>query len=345
MAQTQLEILKRLVTSFQAQNSDVSTVEGTFTTDTLSANSVEFEKAYAEIDLVHEAAFVQTSWGDELTKKCAEHGVLRRDATKSQVTLTITGTAGATVPKGSLFATASNMGFLTAAAAVIGADGTVDVKAEAQTAGAAYNVTANTIVKIPVSIYGVNAVNNSESAVDGYDIESDDDLRTRTLFKVQNQATSGNVNHYILWATSVGGVGKVKVLPLWNGNGTVKVVIGDTNNDFASTELVERVAAHIESVRPIGPTVTVAAPDQLDVTIAFAQTDGTATADEVTTAVNEYFRNNLFAMKYISIAQIGRVLLENTNVKDYVNLTINGTTSNITLTDTQLPLVKAVNIT
>lgn len=47
----------------------VNLVEGGFAWDTLSANAKEFEKAYAEMALIIEASFPQTSWGDWLTKR------------------------------------------------------------------------------------------------------------------------------------------------------------------------------------------------------------------------------------------------------------------------------------
>lgn len=55
-AETRAEILKRLVSYFDdSKGTDVSAVEGTFSFDTLSANAKEFEKAYAEMDLMMDA--------------------------------------------------------------------------------------------------------------------------------------------------------------------------------------------------------------------------------------------------------------------------------------------------
>ena len=90
-------ILERLKKYYdEVKQTDVSAVEGTFSFDTLAANAKEFEKAYAEMDLIVEAAFPQTSWGkylDYLAEELA--GLTRRAATKASVELTITGTAGA----------------------------------------------------------------------------------------------------------------------------------------------------------------------------------------------------------------------------------------------------------
>ena len=46
---------------------------------------------------------------------------------------------------------------------------------------------------------------------------------TDILKKVSLPATSGSKYHYIQWAKEINGVGNAKCLPLWNGNGTVKL--------------------------------------------------------------------------------------------------------------------------
>ena len=162
-AETRATILQRLKEYYaEFKGTDVSSVEGTFSFDTLSANAKEFEKAYAEMDLMVEAMFPQTSWGkylDYLAEELA--GLTRRAATKASVELTITGTAGVTVPAGSVFATSGGTNFQTNTSAQIGDGGTTTVKATAMTAGAGGNVLAGTINTIPVSIYGVTSVTNA----------------------------------------------------------------------------------------------------------------------------------------------------------------------------------------
>ena len=50
---------------------------------------------------------------------------------------------------------------------------------------------------------------------------------------------------------------RCKVIPLWNGAGTVKIVIVDADNRPADSELISKVKEHIEENRPIGAEVTV----------------------------------------------------------------------------------------
>lgn len=346
--ETKKTIIARLKQYYsEIAKNDVNLVEGGFTWDTLSANAKEFEKTYAEIALIVEAFFPQTSWGDRLTMRAEEHGIIRQEATNAVVILTITGQKRAIIPKDSIFATDDGKNFLLTENATIGDDGTVKAKAQAQEAGSNYNVDAGTITKIPVSIYGVQSVVNDEAAYDGFDEETDEELRERLFFKVRQPSTSGNKNHYITWATSVDGVGGVKVLPLWNGNGTVKVIITNAENEIASEDLITKVQNYIDEQRPIGATVTVVSPKPLNIDISLKVTKGSGNMDEIKNAVNDFFKTTVFESEYVSYAQVGKVILEKvatTGVQDYSDLTLNNQIENIMLTDEQLPTVGRVSL-
>lgn len=343
--ETRKNILDRLKQYYTETAGDkVNIVEGGFAWDTLSANSKEFEKAYAEMALIIEASFPQTSWGDWLTRKAEEHGIIRQEATNSSVILTITGQARTTVQEGSLFSTNDGKNFLTVESKKIEDDGTVDIKAQSQDVGTNCNVDAETITKIPVSIYGVSAVTNKSPAYDGFDEETDEELLERLLFKVRQPATSGNKNHYVIWATNVEGVGGVKVLPLWNGNGTVKVIITDAKNEIASEDLIAKVQNYIDEQRPIGATITVVSPKPLNIDIGLKVTKGSGNPNEIKNVVNDFFKTTAFEREYVSYAQVGKVILEKTatGVQDYSDLTLNNKAENIALTDEQLPTVGQV---
>ncbi len=343
--QTQLKILERLKADFEAKNPDnISTTEGTFAFDTMSASAVEFEKGYAEDELILAAAFLETSWGPYLEMIGNRHNIHRKKATKAIVELTVFGNSGAQLLKGSMFATATGVNFITSEDVIIPASGQVNVKAEAQEPGAGFNVEADTINKIPVSIYGISKVNNPEAAYDGFDEEEDEELRKRIDFKVNMPATSNNDAHYKLMAQEVPGVGEVWVIPLWAGNGTVKVVIGDSNNDFPSDDLISKVANHIAEFRIIGPTVTVVGPTKVAINIQLKVTDGTGTAEEIKNMVNDYFRSKIFNLPYVSVAKIGQMILEKTGINDYANLTVNGGVDNITINEESMPYVKDVKL-
>lgn len=345
-AEDRATILKRTRGYYEDEKgTEASSLEGTFVFDSLSSNAKEFEKSYVEMDLMMDAVFIQTSWGKYLDMLAGElAGIDRRQATQASVMLTITGTAGIRVPKDSTFSTASGTIFATNADATIGTDGTVDVKATAAATGSGGNVKAGTITLIPMPIYGVKSVTNAADAYDGYEEESDDTLRDRALFIIQEPATSGNVNDYVEWASSVSGVGHVKVTPIWNGAGTVRVLITDTNGEPASADLIQKVTEKIESVRPIGASVTVATPSLFALIVKLTVTSGTGKADYIKSMLNKYYVSRNFSGNKVSYAKIGNMILSDTGtgVDDYSNLLVNDGTADIGITDEQIPYVTEV---
>lgn len=336
-AREQDEILTELQ---QNVGNDASSYEGTFTYDVLASNSIEFAKQEVEREQAYKAMFARTSWGEYLEMRAEEHGIFRRQAVKAKGTVTVSGNG--TVPQGSVFQTATGIAFYTMKAASITQAGNIPI--ECSTAGTTGNVKAGTITVIPMSIPGISSVTNADATYDGFDEEDDTTLYNRLIFKVRQPATSGNVNDYIEWATSVAGVGHVTVVPLWNGNGTVKVIITDSSGNPASSNLLTQVSTTIGTKHPIGATVSVVAPAILELHIALTPTKGKGDADAIKTLLNNYLMSRNFGGGKVSYAVIGKMIIddESTNVTDYDSLTINGDTKNISLTDQQIPKVTEV---
>lgn len=180
----------------------------------------------------------------------------------------------------------------------------------------------------------------------GTDVETDDNLRNRFYAKSQTPSTSGNVDNYKEWTLEVEGVGSCKVYPLWNGNGTIKILIVNSNMDVDES-LEEKVYKHIEEVRPIGVSVTVDSPEKVLIDIsANIELDNTKSFEEVIVSFNEeakkYLKETVFTSNSISYAKVGSLLFSTPGVKDYTNLLINQNSSNITLLDDEIPSLNDV---
>ena len=330
-AESQDVILKRLQ---QNTGSQVNTYEGTFAYDVLASNSIEFAKQEVEREEMYKSAFAETASGDYLTLIAEDHGIIRKEATAAVGNVVVKGNG--TVPIGTLFQTEAGISI------AVKSEATIPVKCTE--AGVLGNVKAGTVTVIPISIPGITAVTNPDPMTDGFDRENDDDLYERFHFHVTQPATSGNVNHYIEWASSIPGVGHVKVLPIWQGPGTVKVLVTDANGEPASPTLLNTVKAYIESVRPIGAEVTVVTPALFDLTIKLTVTSGSGDADYIKSMLNKFFVSRNFTGRTISYAKVGNMILtdEKTGVDDYSGLLINDATGNISVTDDQIPHVKEV---
>ena len=294
-------------------------IEGTFEYDMLASNSIEFAKTEVELEQLYKACFADTSWGEYLTMIAEQYGVLRRAATKATGTITLTGKG--IVPTGSLFTTAAGTKFQTLEYRNV--NGTADVPVEAVNAGEAGDVKENTITVIPMSIPGITAVTNAEATSGGYDEEDDEDLLKRYLEKVRLPATSGNKHEYYEWAKSVSGVGDARVIPIWNGPGTVKVIIVDANMQVAPASLIQSVADYIETVRPIGATVTVVSPTPIPVTIT-AKISGTLDKEQFLKDVNAYIAGKGMDLRSLSYARCIDILLNQTTVADCADVRLNG---------------------
>lgn len=294
-------------------------IEGTFEYDMLASNSIEFAKTEVELEQLYKACFADTSWGEYLTMIAEQYGVLRRAATKATGTITLTGKG--IVPTGSLFTTAAGTKFQTLEYRNV--NGTADVPVEAVNAGEAGDVKENTITVIPMSIPGITAVTNAEATSGGYDEEDDEDLLKRYLEKVRLPATSGNKYEYYEWAKSVSGVGDARVIPIWNGPGTVKVIIVDANMQVAPASLIKAVADYIETVRPIGATVTVVSPTPVPVKIT-AKVSGTLDKEQYLRDVNAYIAKKGMDLRSLSYARCIDILLNQTTVADCADVRLNG---------------------
>jgi len=337
---TQDEIRNRLLAAIPES---FDKTEGSFFYDAIMPAAIELALAYAQADKNLQLGFAQTTNGEYLDCRADEHGLTRRTAVKATGQVTITGTNGTVVLQGSLFATGAGVQFQTVAQVSIDITGQVIANVEAVIAGSAGNVPVGAINILPVMITGVSGVMNAQATTGGVDIETDDDLLTRLLDKVRLPATSGNANHYKQWAMEVPGVGNAKVFPLWNGNGTVKVVVIASNTLPAGPDLIEDVMTHIETMRPIGALVTVEPAQAIQVNITASVTIATGSVlgnvqAAFVESLTQYYESIAFVEPYISYARIGALLLSTLGVTDYHDLLVNGGTVNVDLGEEGVPV-------
>lgn len=322
---------------------DYDKTVGSFFYDLLRPVAVRLYALASDMETLPDAAFALTATGEYLDRKAAEQGLERRAAEYAKGTVTITGRAGEVIRVGAKVA-ADNILFAVDETVSIPESGTIDVSATCITGGAAGNVDAGEISRFPVTLPGVYTVTNTEPFEGGYDAETDEELRERYFEKVSRPNASGNVNDYIAWAKEIVGVGDVRVLPLWNGPGTVKVVITDSNTQPADEELIAEVAAHIEESRPIGASVTVTSAAQLTVNVSAALTvsSGADVQEAVEDAIEDYLAEYALEKEYVSYARIGSLILSVDGVEDYSQLRVNNGTANILIPDGSVPVLGSV---
>lgn len=169
--------------------------------------------------------------------------------------------------------------------------------------------TANTAGGAPLAIVsGVTDVAGGATvAVDadgislGVDVEDIESYRARILFRKRNPPHGGAAADYVMWAGQIPGVSfyadrpTVYVNRLWAGPGTVRVfpLMLDLYADGIPQAVdIDRVRDFIETVRPAGASVSVAAPTAVVVNIVIAglEPDTTEVREAVLAELRDMFR-------------------------------------------------------
>ena len=360
MSDTYFEASETILDRMKSGITGVSTIEGSDIHNSQAPVSVELSDTKLQLDEVFKKVFassaLENGYSEWLEKRCSDFGIYRKSGDKASGYITFNGQAGATILANTIVQTQTGLRYFTDSSAVIPNGFTsVKVKVTAENIGSSYNKIANTITYLPIKLINITSITNEEAFENGYDVESDEDLYKRYILKLQTPATSGNIYHYQNWALEVTGVGDVKVFSETNlsgehQNGCVKIVIINSNKLGADTTLINNVLTHIEANRPIGctPYVVSATEKSINVSVNIVLSDGYILDNVKTNIENkliEYCKTIAFKQTYVSYAKIGSLILETEGVNDYGNLTINNTTTNITLGDIEIPVIGSVVVT
>lgn len=328
---------------------DVDTREGSYTDLLYSAAAYQIYKLYTQFPRLLSAAIPSEASGEYLDSFASMFGLTRSQGAKATVTLTFSGVDGARIPAGTVAVSENGLRYITLEDGVI-TDGTAEVPAQAEEIGEAYNLKAGVITRMLVNFLGITGVTNS-NAVGGADTEGDESFYQRLHTFLSEPVASGNANHYKQWARSVAGVGYAAVTPLWNGNGTVKVIVASNEKGPLDDAIVAAVAAKIEVERPIGAQVTVVSVQAvaINVTVQCVLENGTSAAD-----VSDQLEDRLAAL-FLSMEvgsetpvyynRVLSILLMLPGVVDCSGLTLNGGTANIPLASQQVPVLGEVTVT
>ena len=334
-------ILSRMDTVLQTR-------EGSYAYDQASPIAFEIWRVLMSLDELVYAFYVTPESGAWLDLHADLLALTRRVGTRATAVMHFEGRDGAVVPAGTQFYTESGLAFELVYDVTI-RDGTGTGYLQAVEVGDKYNVDAGEISQIYRNVPGVQSYTN-EIAEGGTDPESDESLYERIDFRRKRPATSGNENHYIEWALSCEGVGAVKVQRLWNGPGTVRVIIVGYDHEPVDEAVVAACAAYIETQRPVTAEVTVITAEgtPVDVT-ARVMLDGktslAAAQAEFVSKLDAYLRDVAFDDYTVYYHRIGALLASVDGVVDYRELMLNGVRKNLTITDAAVPVRGKVTLT
>ena len=307
--------------------------------------ALEMWALYNSLGAVLPVAFVDESSGEYLDMRAGEYGITRKPGQKARAVMTLTGHAGLVVPKGTAFLTADSLEFDLVEDVTLTA-GSAMGEVEAVQAGGEYNVDAGAITQMVVTIPGMESWSN-RPAQGGADQESDAALMGRLDAYRKTPATSGNVYHYEQWALEVPGVGAARVTPLWDGPGTVRVLLAGPERGPVDGTVVDACTAHVEELRPIGAAVTVASAQALVINVSATVVITESTTLEAVQAalsagLTAYLRSIAFTSAPVLYNRVAYILLGIDGVSDYSALTLNGGTANVPVGAEQVPVMGEV---
>ncbi len=327
----------------------IDTREGSFTNDMVSPISLELADAYQNIMKSIQLMFLDTTEKNYLEMRAKEYGIERKSGTYASGYVTFAGKGGTAILRGSLVSTITSTLFETTEDAAIDETGTVTVPVIAKAIGNEYNVLPGMLCILPITINGVTSVTNKVVTLGGTGIESDDSLRDRVLLQLRSPATSGNAAHYRLWAMAVDGVADARVYPLHNGNGTVLVMPISSDKRALDQDVLDTVYNYIEGTRPIGASVSVAAPNEVFINVDCALTISpnsnlSAVQAEFAERFEQYIKDCVFRTNVIDIYRCVSLLYDCNGVDQVQYFKLNDSNVNLTIGDKDIQVPGIINL-
>lgn len=327
--------------------------EGSIIYDALAPAAVELQLMYIALDVIMNESFADTASRDYLIQRASERGITPEPATKAILKGVFT---PATVD---VLGKRFSCGEINYVAIEKITDGEYQMQCE--TVGLDGNASFGQIIPIEY-IEGLETAELTEILIPGEDEEDTEVFRKRYFESFELQAFGGNIADYKQKTISIEGVGGVKVVPVWNGGGTVKLTIIDSTFGVPTDEVIALVQNTIDPVghsgegvglAPIGHVVTVFGVQGRTIDIVTNITYQTgwnwdSAKSYILTAIDQYFKDlskvweddeNLI----VRISQLEARILACEGVLDVSGTTLNGSTSNVSLDVNEIPIRGTVN--
>lgn len=346
-SQTETVILNRMLEKVPAS---MDKREGSIIFDASMPAAIEFMLLYATLDWFLKNTFGDTAEREYLIETAKERGLSPYPATYAEGNGAFT-PADIVVPVGSRFSYDDvNYTVIESSAGA--------ARLRCETAGTAGNKPAGALVPIAY-IAGLKTATWNGVIVPGEDEEDTEVFRERYLASFNSQAYGGNIADYREKVNAIEGVGGVKVYPVWNGGGTVKLVFMTSEFKPPEPDFVDEVQTLIDptqnqglgiGIAPIGHTVTVAGATNSAIAIGLNVTFDAGSFDDYKAAIEkviddyftelnskwqstqrvsaEAFENNGIIVR---ISQIESRILDIEGVTDIQHTSLNGQEENLTL--------------
>ena len=282
---------------------DIDQREGSIIYDAVAPAAMVMAQQSLSLANIVKQTYIKTAQGQFLDYRAAEHGTARYAATQTEVKAEFLDSDGNPINNVQIGDQFASIGETPIFYTVKKINDDLTGELTADDPGTTANSYIGQILPV-TSNDSLSWAEITEIVAPARDEETDDHLRDRLLRADDWIAYGGNITDYLAMLSKISEVGAGQVYPVWNGAGTVKLVIVDNNLMPASADLVKKVKNIIDptdnesqgyGLAPIDHQVTVVAPTPLTVNIAATvNIDGTHGADivkaKIKTAIEEYFK-------------------------------------------------------
>lgn len=352
--------------------------QGSLIQTALGPGAWYLEGLIMDLAKIQQNAFVLTAQGDALDLGVANRGLTRKPATAA----VRKGTFNTSVPTGSVFKTINgndSVSFISGDL-ISSDDEYYYYKLTCETAGEIGNSYSGNLLPVSV-ITGLSTATIGEVLTEGTEAETDNALKERYVESFGSVPYGGNISEYRQAILAIPGVGGVQIYTAnqYNGGGTTLCSIIDDDFGPASAALVETVQEAIcpfevntstpspngYGIAPIGAAVTITSASALAINITASirfnsnVENGLATyTDDIKAAISEYITSvakewgKALVAHQISypvtvyVARIIYAILSVSAVANVTNLTVNGGSTDLSLTETsalqQVPVLGEV---
>lgn len=268
-------------------------------------------ESFSFLDFIARQIHKSTADGVHLERHADDYGLARLAASYATGSVNLRGDVGVVIPAGLLVARVDGVEYETLTGGVTtvavsppegASEGVLQVAVRASVVGKTGNAFPETIIALASPLDRMDESHDvaATGIGGGAEMESDESLRARLLFRLRNPPHGGAASDYVIWAREVPGVTRVYVDPVTSENERVSVgvyiLMDDTYpNGIPQSSDIAAVAAHIRPLRPAGAVVDFAAPGAhvVNITIDDLAPDTVAVRSAVEVALRDLFRRRM----------------------------------------------------
>lgn len=334
------------------ENQPIDKREGSIIYDALAPAAVELQLAYIELETIYREVFADTATRAFLVRRAKERGIYPYPATAA-ILKAVSTPSSLELEVGERFSL-NDLNYEVISKIT---DGEYQVKCE--TEGKVGNKNLGFMLPIQY-VQGLESIELKEVLIPGQDEEDTEAFRARYFASFNSKAFGGNIKDYTEKTMAIQGVGAVKVTPAWNGGGTVKITILDSEFNKASNTLISKVQGEIDpsteglgkGLAPIGHRVTVDTAETVTINIATHITfENGQSWGSLRVSIEDAIKGYLLELRKnwqsqvsqtVRISQIEHKILSINGVADISDTKINGKAENLAISGHQVPIYGGV---